>query len=109
MAVGSWSHNEESSLRRWVHASDAEEVARALHDFAASPESIAHSLDLVAASRAESGSDWIELVTTGPDLAGIANRDTSVVVRDLFHHAEKSVLVAGYAVHQHRGCSAAKC
>jgi phosphatidylserine/phosphatidylglycerophosphate/cardiolipin synthase-like enzyme len=30
----------------------------------------------------------------------VTNRDTSVVVRDLFAHAESDVLVAGYAVYQ---------
>jgi phosphatidylserine/phosphatidylglycerophosphate/cardiolipin synthase-like enzyme len=44
--------------------------------------------------------DSISLVTTGPEAAGVTNRDTSVVVRDLFAHAESDVLVAGYAVYQ---------
>jgi phosphatidylserine/phosphatidylglycerophosphate/cardiolipin synthase-like enzyme len=44
--------------------------------------------------------DLVELVTTGPDSAGAAGRDTSVVVRDLFHNAHDSVTVVGYAVHQ---------
>ena len=43
----------------------------------------------------------LELVTTGPDVPGIANRDTSVVVRELFANAPTSpYLVAGYAVYQ---------
>jgi phosphatidylserine/phosphatidylglycerophosphate/cardiolipin synthase-like enzyme len=42
----------------------------------------------------------IDLVTSGPEAPGIANRDTSVVVRELFAHAKKSVLVVGYAVYQ---------
>ncbi len=44
--------------------------------------------------------DVLELVTTGPEVPGIANRDTSVVVRELFANARDSVLVAGYAVYQ---------
>ena len=40
----------------------------------------------------------IDLVTSGPEAPGITNRDTSVVVRELFAHAKKSVLVVGYAV-----------
>ncbi len=40
------------------------------------------------------------MVTTGPEALGITNRDTSVVVRELFAHARQSVLVAGYAVYQ---------
>ena len=42
----------------------------------------------------------IRLVTTSPEALGAANRDTSVVVRELSHKAEESVLVAGYAVYQ---------
>src|SRR5262249_34291790 len=42
----------------------------------------------------------IDLVTTGPEAPGIANRDTRVVVRELFAHAESAVLLAGYAVYQ---------
>lgn len=42
----------------------------------------------------------VELVTTGPEAPGVTNRDTSVVVRELFANAQKSVLVAGYAVYQ---------
>jgi hypothetical protein len=44
--------------------------------------------------------DAIDLVMSGPEAPGIANRDTRVVVRELFAHAEVSVLVAGYAVYQ---------
>ncbi len=45
-------------------------------------------------------SDAIDLVTTGPEAPGTANRDTSVVVRNLFAKAKKSVVVVGYAVYQ---------
>src|SRR4051812_5378771 len=38
--------------------------------------------------------DRIDLVTTGPDVVGIDNRDTSVVVRELFAGATGSVLIA---------------
>lgn len=44
--------------------------------------------------------ELVELVTTGPEAPGISNRDTSVVVRDLFRGANKHVMVAGYAVYQ---------
>lgn len=46
--------------------------------------------------------DQLELVTTGPDVAGVTSRDTGVVVRELFANASESVLVAGYAIHQGR-------
>lgn len=42
----------------------------------------------------------IDLVTSGPEAPGISNRDTSVVVRELFAHAQTSVLVVGYAIYQ---------
>ena len=42
------------------------------------------------------------LVWTGPEAPGIVNRETSVVVRDLFTSANEHVLVAGYTVYQGR-------
>ena len=42
----------------------------------------------------------VDLVTSGPEAPGITNRDTAVVVRELFRHAEHSVLLFGYAVYQ---------
>ncbi len=45
-------------------------------------------------------SDVVDLVWTGPEALGVANRDTGVVVRDLFGSAESEVLVAGFAVYQ---------
>jgi phosphatidylserine/phosphatidylglycerophosphate/cardiolipin synthase-like enzyme len=44
--------------------------------------------------------DLIDLVWTGPEAPGIVNRDTSVVVREMFQSARRSVLIAGYAVYQ---------
>jgi len=43
----------------------------------------------------------IELVTSGPDIAGMT-RDTGVVLRELFAGADQRVLVVGFAVHQGR-------
>jgi phosphatidylserine/phosphatidylglycerophosphate/cardiolipin synthase-like enzyme len=42
------------------------------------------------------------LVWTGPETLGVTNRDTGVVVRELFGSAETEVLVAGFAVYQGR-------
>ncbi len=42
----------------------------------------------------------IDLVWTGPDMPGVENRDTRVVVREMFRSATQSVLLAGYAVYQ---------
>jgi hypothetical protein len=44
--------------------------------------------------------DLVDLVTTGPEAGGVAKRNTAVVVSELFRGAERSVLVAGYAVYQ---------
>ena len=52
------------------------------------------------ASTAPRPRDLIDLVWTGPDLPGIVNRDTRVVVREMFRSARQSVLLAGYAVYQ---------
>lgn len=45
-------------------------------------------------------SEKAELVWTGPEVDGAINRDTGVVVRDLFGRASREVLVAGFAVYQ---------
>jgi phosphatidylserine/phosphatidylglycerophosphate/cardiolipin synthase-like enzyme len=56
---------------------------------------------IVADRRSRShADDLIDLVTTGPEAPGVNNRDTAVVVRELFAHAEHSVLLVGYAVYQ---------
>ena len=46
--------------------------------------------------------DPVDLVWSGPETPGIANRDTGVVVRELFANANEYVLVAGYAIYQGR-------
>lgn len=67
-----------------------------------SPEQIATVLGLIELDRKNGRISElpIDLVTSGPEAPGITNRDTSVVVRELFAHAQKSVLVVGYAVFQ---------
>ncbi len=67
-----------------------------------SGEQLASVLELLVKDRSERSSHdaAMDLVTTGPEAPGIVNRDTSVVVRELFAGAEDSVLVAGYAVYQ---------
>jgi phosphatidylserine/phosphatidylglycerophosphate/cardiolipin synthase-like enzyme len=66
------------------------------------PRQLAVVLELIAKDRSQRPvlEEVIDLVTTGPETANATNRDTSVVVRELFTHAERSVLVAGYAVYQ---------
>lgn len=52
--------------------------------------------------RQQSPADLVDLVWTGPETTGVANRDTAVVVRELFGAAETEVLLAGFAVYQGR-------
>ena len=63
---------------------------------------IAYTLELLAETIADRPKieDLVQVVATGPEVSGVANRDTSVVVSDLFSRAEQSVVVIGYAVYQ---------
>jgi hypothetical protein len=83
----------------------ANEIASSLQDFAAigiDAQALAKILGLLAAGMADRPplEDLVDLVTTGPASSDEGGRDTSVVVRDLFHNAVSSVVVVGYAVHQ---------
>jgi hypothetical protein len=57
---------------------------------------------LLAAARAQQPhvDEVIEIVTTGPEAGTVTNRDTQVVVQELFRNGERSVLVAGYELYQ---------
>jgi phosphatidylserine/phosphatidylglycerophosphate/cardiolipin synthase-like enzyme len=93
------------SLQRVLTGKAASAVApvmQELSDTGFGPEQVAMTLDMVARDRTSRARlvDDVELVTTGPEPSGVTNRDTSVVVRDLFANATKSVLIAGYAVYQ---------
>jgi len=82
----------------------AAEVSTGLQELAASgvpPAGIACALELVAAGYENRPAidDVVDLVTTGGGTSG-GNRTTSVVVGELFRNAQRSVLVAGYAVYQ---------
>ncbi|MBL8861728.1 MAG: phospholipase [Planctomycetes bacterium] len=63
---------------------------------------LAWALERVATARARTpaAEDAISLVWTGPEVEGTANRDTRVVVQELFSTARESVLIAGFAVYQ---------
>src|SRR5262249_30993248 len=83
----------------------AEPIARSLEQMSAAgvaPVGVATCMELLAEAKAERPriEDVVEVVTTGPEAPGIANRSTAVVVADLFRNANNSVLVAGYAVYQ---------
>jgi phosphatidylserine/phosphatidylglycerophosphate/cardiolipin synthase-like enzyme len=93
------------ALQRIISRDVAEHTVEALDKMSAlgfGPEQIEITLDVLRKDRARRPriEDVLDLVTTGPDVPGVANRDTSVVVRELFANAKQSVLVAGYAVYQ---------
>ncbi len=93
------------ALKRIVSSSQADAISAKLmqlHGAGFSNKQIALLLTVALEERKTRPkiSDVIDLVTTGPEAPGIANRDTAVVVRNLFSRAQKSVLVAGYAVYQ---------
>ncbi len=73
-----------------------------LHSNCFSEVQTAVLLDAIVESRsnAKSMDELIELVASGPDLPGIMNRDTSVVVQQLFREAQQNVLIVGYSVYQ---------
>ena len=73
-----------------------------LSDEGLAPRHIALLVDMILQTRLRQ-TDEIDLVWTGPEVPGTANRDTGVVVRELFSSARESVLVAGYSIHQGRG------
>jgi hypothetical protein len=93
------------ALQRLLPSSVCEDAAtelRLLADQGLSGDQLAAMLEFVVGDREHrrTEAETIELVTSGPEGPGIANRDTSVVLRGLFAQAESSVLVAGYAVYQ---------
>ncbi|MGC1307930.1 MAG: DISARM system phospholipase D-like protein DrmC [Phormidesmis sp.] len=61
---------------------------------------IAYMLQMLAQERGRSQQkrDAIDLVWTGEEILGTESRDTRVVVKELFSHASKSVLISSYAL-----------
>jgi phosphatidylserine/phosphatidylglycerophosphate/cardiolipin synthase-like enzyme len=95
------------ALQRLVQSSVAACTAEGLQRLSGEgfqPSQMAIVLDLILKDREHRlpPEDLIDLVTTGPEAGTSANRDTGVVVRELFANANESVLVAGYAVYQGR-------
>ncbi len=93
------------ALRRYVCESAAAPVAAELNQLAQDgmqPRHLAACIETLRLDRAQrrAAEDMIDLVWTGPEAPGIVNRDTGVVVRELFRGARDSVLIAGYAVYQ---------
>ncbi len=95
------------TVGRWVTESVAGAVSRRLEHLAGTGMQPAHLATLTTAILSARATrpctdDEVELVWTGPEAGGVTNRDTGVVVRELFAGATESVLVAGYAVYQGR-------
>jgi phosphatidylserine/phosphatidylglycerophosphate/cardiolipin synthase-like enzyme len=95
------------SVQRYCSPVQAGEVANCLeglHSEGMKPAGLALLAETIVRTRmhAPPQTDLVELVWTGPETLGVTNRDTGVVMRDLFGSAETEVLVAGFAVHQGR-------
>ncbi len=94
-------------VRRYLATEAAAAVATELQRLAGEgfqPAQQAELLETLAEDRAAQ-SPWgeaLDLVISGPEAAGVALRDTAVVLRELFSTAQHSVLAVGYAVHQGR-------
>src|SRR5579884_2774320 len=82
--------------------SSAVQTLNQLQQFGFAADQLAVALELVFQERQNRPrlEDAIDLVMSGPEAVGVSNRDTRVVVRELFSNAQTSVLVAGYAVYQ---------
>lgn len=94
-----------SSLSRIVGPQMAGPVAAALHSLSnqgCSPNALALCIEMLSDASAVRPSieDSVQLVMTAPTQSNAYHRDTKVVVEDLFRRAERSILIAGYAVHQ---------
>ena len=94
-----------TSVERYVNAAAAQGITQSLQGLLAygtSTQGLGRVLELLAENIAERPplEELVDLVTTGPDCGTTSTRDTSVVVRDLFHNAKDSVVVIGYAVRQ---------
>jgi phosphatidylserine/phosphatidylglycerophosphate/cardiolipin synthase-like enzyme len=86
---------------------ESEDVCAELSGLAAmglTAPALGRVLRMLAAERqaAQSAADRTELVWSGPEARSASSRDTSVVVRDLFSSAERSVHVATFAIFQGR-------
>ena len=96
----------ELALQDHVPAVHVKSVATCLADLTrleVSPGHIALVLRALALGRNVNGqeSDLIDVVVSGPDIAGVS-RETGVVIRQLFNKARERVLAVGFAIHQGR-------
>jgi phosphatidylserine/phosphatidylglycerophosphate/cardiolipin synthase-like enzyme len=94
-------------VQRYCAVARAAEVAsrlQQLHEEGMKPQHLALLAETIVRTRERlpEPAELVDLVWTGPETPGVTNRDTSVVVRELFGSAESEVLVAGFAVYQGR-------
>lgn len=92
-------------IDRIVNGPHGREVASDLQHLADqgfSSSQLATLLELTVKARGQRtlAEDLVHLVISGPEAAGVSNRETSVVVHELFSRAQETVLVAGYAIYQ---------
>lgn len=92
-----------SHVTNYVPAALSGEVADELNrltDKGLHPEHLAYTLHLLAAERITSQEirDRVDIVWTGEEVVGSQSRSTSVVVRELFSTAKKSVLISSFAL-----------
>src|SRR5262245_52668129 len=92
-------------VQRILDGNTATAIATHMQELAVagfSSDQIATMMELLASDRQFRfrPDEQLDLVTTGPEVRGVTNRDTSVVVRELFTNATKSVLIAGFAIYQ---------
>lgn len=95
------------SVRRYcatLQAAAAAARLQQLHDEGMQPQHLALLTEVIVRTRQRQPqeADLVDLVWTGPEAPGAANRDTGVVVREMFRAAEEEVFVAGFAVYQGR-------
>jgi phosphatidylserine/phosphatidylglycerophosphate/cardiolipin synthase-like enzyme len=93
------------SVSRHVPPGQSDQVANELTRLYESGMRIPHLvylLRVIAEERSvfQNSDRVVELVWTGPEVPGAESRDTGVLVAELFATAEKSVLIAGFAVAQ---------
>ena len=87
-----------------AHAQGIASQLQLLNDEGVQPCHLAILVETILKTRSHlpQQADLVDLVWTGPETLGITNRDTGVVMHDLFGAAESEVLVAGFAVYQGR-------
>jgi phosphatidylserine/phosphatidylglycerophosphate/cardiolipin synthase-like enzyme len=95
------------SIRRYSAVDYATTVTATLHQLDVEgfpPHHLARLMESIISARASRPreAEVVDLVWTGPEAPGTVNRDTAVVVRELFASAEADVLIAGFAVYQGR-------